>query len=113
MTPYVEEKDNYYRGPLFDHASLLEDLEDLEGDWAVSYSEPLAGLEDIATAVVERDYSRSASLDNSSRPERLYLSYDPADAPKFVGASTAQTTLVQADGGRNERSVDTRSDCEV
>ncbi|QLH80961.1 DNA adenine methylase [Halosimplex pelagicum] len=105
--PYVEEKDNYYRGPLFDHASLVEDLEGLEGDWAVSYSEPPAGLEDIATAVVERDYSRSASLDNSSRPERLYLSYDPADAPKFVDASTAQTTLVQADGGRNDRSVDT------
>jgi DNA adenine methylase len=101
--PYLEEKDNYYRGPLFDHAGLVEALEDLEGDWAVSYSVPPDGLEDIATALVERDYSRSAALDNSSRPERLFLSYDPAETRKFVSASTAQTTLVQADGGeRNE-----------
>ena len=97
--PYLEEKDNYYRGPLFDHASLVEALETLEGDWAVSYSEPPEGLEDLATAAVERDYSRSAGLDNSSRSERLFLSYDPAATSKFVDASAAQTTLAQADGG--------------
>jgi len=108
--PYLEEKDNYYRGPLFDHAGLVESLEALEGDWAVSYSVPPDGLEDIATAVVERDYSRSAALDNSSRPERLYLSYDPAEARKFVSASTAQTTLAQTDGGCNDRSLHTGSE---
>lgn len=98
--PYVEEKDNYYRGPLFDHATLVEELKDLDADWAVSYSEPPAGLDDLATAVVERDYSRSASLDNSSRPERLFLSYDPADVSQFVDASTEQMTL--AGGGRDD-----------
>jgi len=91
--PYVEEKDNYYRGPLFDHESFVDSLTRLEGHWAVSYSESPEGLEDIATAVVERDYSRSAALDNSSRPERLFLSYDPTDSTMFVGESTAQTTL--------------------
>lgn len=89
--PYLEEKDNYYRGPLFDHASLVEALETLEGDWAVSYSEPPEGLEDLATAGVERDYSRSAGIKNTSRPERLFLSYDLNDHPAFVESS--QTTL--------------------
>jgi DNA adenine methylase len=108
--PYVEEKANYYRGPMFDHGGLVEALEDLEGAWAVSYSEPPDGLEDLATAVVEREYSRSAALDNSSRPERLYLSYDPAASPRFVDASTAQTTLVTDGGRRNSRSLDTGSE---
>lgn len=107
--PYLEEKDNYYRGPLFDHASLVEDLEDLEGNWAVSYSEPPAGLGELATTAVKRDYSRSAALDNSSRPERLYLSYDLADSQKFVNASTAQATL--ADGaGYGDRTPQSRGD---
>lgn len=95
--PYLEEKDNYYRGPLFDHTALVEDLEDLKADWAVSYSEPPEGLQDIATAIVERDYSRSADLGNESRPERLFLSYDPTDSPRFVNASTTQATLVETD----------------
>jgi DNA adenine methylase len=107
--PYLEEKANYYRGPLFDHAGLVETLDDLEGEWAVSYSKPPAGLDDLATAVVERDYSRSASLDNSTRPERLFLSYDPDASRRFVDASTAQTTLVQPDGGRKPRSIDTET----
>ena len=91
--PYVEEKANYYRGPMFDHAGLVKTLASVDGEWAVSYSEPPEGLEDLATTVVEREYSRSAALDNSSRPERLFLSYDPSAEPRFVDASTAQTTL--------------------
>lgn len=91
--PYTEEKSGYYRGPLFDHESFVEMLESVDGHWAVSYSAPPEGLSDLATAVVERDYNRSASLDNSTRAERLFFSYDPTDAPLFVDSSTAQTTL--------------------
>jgi len=66
---------------------------------AVSYSEPPDGLEEFATAVASRDYSRSAGFKNESRPERLYLSYDPDERSIFVDASTAQTTLAETDGG--------------
>ncbi|GGL55262.1 DNA adenine methylase [Halocalculus aciditolerans] len=110
--PYVEEKSGYYRGPLFDHAAFVEALDAVDGHWAVSYSEPPAGLADLATAVVERDYSRSASLDNSTRPERLYFSYDPTNAPRFVNASTAQATLAQTDGGRSVSAGTERGGCD-
>lgn len=97
--PYTEEKDNYYRGPLFDHDRLVETLRSVDGEWIVSYSEPPEGLEDLAAAVVERSYNRSASLDNSDRPERLFCSYDPSTAPMWSGV--AQQTLATTDGGEN------------
>lgn len=95
--PYTEEKDNYYRGPLFDHAALVETLRSVDGEWIVSYSEPPEGLEDLATAVVERSYNRSASLDNSDRSERLFCSYDPSTAKMWSGLG--QQTLAATDGG--------------
>jgi len=57
-------------------------------------------LRSLATAEVSRDYSRSAALNNESRRERLFFSYDPAVRPAFVDASTAQSTLqeVRPDG---------------
>jgi len=91
--PYVEEKDNYYRGPCFDHAALVKALDAVDGEWVVSYTEPPEGLRELATAEVSREYNRSAGLDNETRRERLFLSYDPAEAPSFVDASTAQATL--------------------
>jgi len=109
--PYVEEDVSYYRGPLFDHETFVETLRTVDGDWAVSYSEPPDGLEELATAVASRDYSRSAGLENESRPERLYLSYDPDERSTFVDASTAQTTLAETDGGR-DRPLHTDTDDE-
>jgi len=91
--PYVEEKDNYYRGPRFDHASLVEALRGVDGDWVVSYTEPPDGLRDLATAEVSREYDRSAALGNETRRERLFCSYDPAARAAFVDAATSQATL--------------------
>ena len=91
--PYVEEKAGYYRGDVFDHGRFIEQLTDLESNWVVSYTDPPDGLRAISDTVVSRDYSRSAGLDNETRQERLFLSYDPQSSPAFVDARTAQSTL--------------------
>lgn len=98
--PYLEAKDNYYRGPAFEHGRFVDALETVDGYWAVSYTDPPDGLEALATTVVERTYNRSAGEDNGDRIERLYLNYDPNDAPMFVRGHTAQQKLsAMADGG--------------
>jgi DNA adenine methylase len=108
--PYTEAKDDYYRGPRFDHQAFVQHLADVDGDWVVSYREPPAGLEDIASAVVERSYNRSAGEQNEDTTERLYLSYEPNQVPMFVQGSMAQATLVPATDGGNRRDVDTGTD---
>lgn len=109
--PYTEAKDGYYRGPRFDHARLVDELASVDGHWMVSYRDPPDGLEALATTVVERSYNRSAGKGNSDRTERLYLSYDPAETPRFVDGQ--QQTLVTATDGGNARGVGTGSEQEV
>jgi DNA adenine methylase len=100
--PYTEAKDDYYRGPPFDHARFVDELESVDGHWMVSYRDPPKGLESLATSVVERSYNRSAAKDNTDRTERLYLSYEPHEVPMFVDGATAQQTLsVAVDGGES------------
>jgi len=103
--PYTEAKDDYYRGPRFDHDRFVSELGTVDGHWMVSYRDPPEGLEDLATAVVERSYNRSAAKDNDDRTERLYLSYQPHEVPMFVDGATAQQTLVAATDGGNDCTV--------
>jgi len=62
-------------------------------------------LEDLATAVAERSYNRSAAKDNEDRTERLYLSYQPHEVPIFIDGVTAQQTLLAATDGGNDQPV--------
>jgi DNA adenine methylase len=103
--PYVDADASYYRCDAFNHASFVDQLAALSGEWVVSYAEFPPGLTDVATTVCSRSYSRSAGLENEDRQEQLALSYDLASTSLFVDDRTHQETLgewwdsVATDGG--------------
>lgn len=92
--PYVDE--SYYPAdPDFDHAALINTVDDLNAKWILSYRElPEAVdiLDDIY--VVAKDYQNqmnSPGVDRTDATERLLMNYDPDDADtQFVGKSQAQ-----------------------
>jgi hypothetical protein len=87
---------------------LAAALEDVEADWIVSYGELPPVVQEQAETILDRTvrYQMGASYNGESDPstETLAMSYQPASTPSFIDASTAQATLVQADGGETAKS---------
>lgn len=92
--PYFDASREYYRvGTDFDHGQFVDELQDREGYWIVSYDELPPGLEDLATAVetyIAR-YSMAYSDDRPEHVEYLAMNFDPEGHPQFTEA--AQTRL--------------------
>jgi DNA adenine methylase len=99
--PYVDPNRNYYRqgsDEPFDHASLVDELRDVEGYWVCSYGTLPDGLGDLATVVesYEARYSMRYADRRDEAEERLAMNYDPKEVPRFVTAR--QSTLQGATG---------------
>lgn len=88
--PYVDAE--HYYGQEFDHASFVDALAGLEGDWMVSYCELPDGLEEVGH-VVERDRRHRMARGSKKVTERLVCSFDPDETKRFVDAEHEQTRL--------------------
>lgn len=106
--PYYDTRCRYRHGHEFDHEELASTLDGIDGEWLVSYGELPPSLEERAETVVERAvrYNMGSGYNGEvdPSPETLAMSYDPQATASFVDEDTAQTTLVQTDGGCNDRS---------
>jgi DNA adenine methylase len=111
--PYVGPGDSLYsHDGSFDHSEFVAALDDLEGDWIVSYEEIPDDLE--PQVVVKRSRTQYMAKNHEDADdhgtERLALSFDPATTPMFVNDSTTQQKLVTATDGGNGQSADTGTD---
>lgn len=91
--PYVDEGDALYSGDDFDHERFVSSLRNTESDWIVSYTDPPAGLLELAECVVAQDQRVSMTAGQSqdrSNTEHLVMNYDPGTTPLFNSA--CQTT---------------------
>ena len=105
--PYVGTE--HYYSLEFDHRRFVEALADVDGRWMCSYSELPDGLDDYHVLSRERRHRMTRS-NASVATERLVCNFDPTQEPFFVDQETRQQTLVQAGGGRNDRSQSTGTD---
>jgi len=110
--PYYEARCRYRHGRDFDHEALAGALLDVDADWIVSYDALPPGVQEQADAVVDRTVKYQMAAGYNGEPdgstETLAMNYEPASTPAFV--DHRQQTLVQADGGGNDRSVHTDTD---
>ena len=105
--PYVEADDDYYRvsDSEFPHGELADTLTKIDGAAIVSYTDapedsPLRDWH--VSEFKKKNAARRGSHTewNDETTERLFMNFDPAETPTFVGA--AQATLDCAtDGGNN------------
>jgi len=111
--PYYDTRCRYRHGHEFDHDALASTLANIDGDWLASYGDLPPSLEGVAETVVERTvrYNMGSGYNGEvdPSPETLAMSYDPKAAPSFVDEEITQTTLVQPDGGCNDRDLRQRS----
>lgn len=112
--PYVDVGDDIYsHEEAFDHDRFVDVLEDTEANWIVSYTDLPSSLNDDYYVVEQsaRGTMRAGQGGwEQENTERLVMNFDPSREPSFVDQSTTQRTLVQTDGGQNNRSVDTETD---
>lgn len=109
--PYVEaEAGRYYQVDGFDHGRFVDRLADVEGDVAVSYSDPPASLVELIEAnpdewfVDSREYRRTVRVGSSddwadSSTERLFMNYNPDERRRFVEGAVGQESLANFGGG--------------
>lgn len=94
--PYVG-NEHEYRGE-FDHGEFVDALEELEGDWMVSYRALPDGLEEIAETV--DTFEATDRADGTKKAtEKLVMNYEPSMEREFNQRSLAD---VCTDGGRRE-----------
>lgn len=99
--PYVGPGDSLYsHDEPFDHSEFVTSLNELEGDWMVSYEEIPEELD--PETVIKRSRTQYMSKNHEDADghgtERLALSFDPATTPMFVDDSTTQQKLVSDSG---------------
>lgn len=84
--PYVEEGDALYRHGAFDHDRFVAALDELEGDWLVSYTDVPEDLEGHHIAERTVEYSSQNGKDGSHKEatERLVMDFDPKERPRFM-----------------------------
>lgn len=89
--PYVQEGDDLYTGDAFDHERFVSELADLEGDWAVSYTDLPPGLEELAETVAtkEQRYRMAQGIHDwdKTNTEKLVMNYDLKERATFSGAA--------------------------
>lgn len=104
--PYLD-KEHTYRVDDFEHAELADALAGIEGYAMVSYTDRPDGLYPDWNAVTRQHGHDAGNRTGHTKEvtERLLCNFDPSTAPAFT--ESKQATLVQTDGGRNARSVDT------
>lgn len=106
--PYVNAGDALYTGDDFDHSRFVNVLEDIEGDWLLSYEDIPDGLdlEDYYVDVRERRQYMSEGRPEAGKhgTERLIMNFDPTKRPRFSGPEQATLGFVNAaeEGGESE-----------
>lgn len=104
--PYHDPKENYYLDEKFDHGELATVLGELEGMAVVSYDTLPAPLDDLVdergwvveTREVQSSGSRTRPGETSSETERLLLTFDPRETPRFVDEDQRTLGAVLEDG---------------
>lgn len=109
--PYYNTRCRYRHGHEFDHKELASTLDNIEGNWLVSYGDLPPAIEKVAETVAERTvrYNMGAGYNGEVEPspQTLAMNYDPSSTPSFVDESTAQQKLTAAaDGGSDHIEVD-------
>jgi len=110
--PYLD-KEHTYRVNDFEHAELADALADIKGYAMVSYTDRPEGLYPDWNTVTRQHGHDAGNRTGHTKEvtERLLCNFDPSTAPAFSGPE--QATLVQTDGGRKARYVDTGTSQEV
>jgi len=104
--PYYDtrsDRDHYRVGGEFDHAQLVDELRNLDGDWLVSYETLPPGLEDAATTVASYTAMYSMSYDDQrqQRTEHIVMSFDPSEVRLFAAAQQLTLGDLSREGGEH------------
>jgi DNA adenine methylase len=97
--PYVDAGDALYSHDEFDHGRFLDVLDEIEGDWVISYTELPDGLGD-GNYVRSREHRGTMRTGQGeweqTNQERLVMNFDPGRVAQFVDQRTEQRRLVSA-----------------
>jgi DNA adenine methylase len=100
--PYVQEGDALYTGDEFDHGRLVDELQDLQSLWIVSYTDLPDGLRDLSETVVSRDVQFTKKERDGSQKqstERLCLNFDPESVARHSDSGQQTLGSIATDGG--------------
>lgn len=102
--PYVEEGDDLYTHGSFDHKRFIDDLEDLEGYWLVSYTDVPDPLRKYEIREKGIEYSSQNGSDGSHKEatERLVMNFDPGKTDLFSRAQQQTLDSVSNQGGGSD-----------
>lgn len=95
--PYYNNRHRYRHGHDFDHEAFANVLDEIDGEWIVSYGKLPPSIQEAPVEVFDRTvrYNMGSGYNGEGKPstETLAMSYDPDSVPSFVDASTAQQHL--------------------
>jgi len=104
--PYADARFRYREGKDFDHEAFANALQDVDGEWIVSYSVPPEPVRAVAETVVSRTtkYQMAAGHNGAADEvtEQLVLSFDPERVDPFVDGQSQLDRFAATDGGRDE-----------
>lgn len=111
---YPDTTKDHYRLNDMDHEALADRLATTEGDWVVSYGDPIpdAFHRDkwpIVKLETQYDTAANPTIESREAVEHLILSFDPTDRAGFLGPQTDLDAFA-ADGGEQIHPSDTEVD---